>query len=336
MDEKMMDMESIELPLISVIIPVYKVEDYLADCVESVINQTYIRLEIILVDDGSPDNCPQMCEVFAQMDNRIKVYHKKNGGLSDARNYGIKVAQGEYLAFVDSDDYIMEQTIERLYNGILKHEADIEACKIYSLENGQLREYDRNGNNIKDSTPYISGMQYLQLYIGGEIENATWNKLYKRECFRDVRFRKGRNNEDFLMFYELCPKINKIGFVNYFGYVYRQREGSIVHNPNKFLYFDIIKNIEEIKKDIHTYHPSLVESIDKKEIEERIIFMKSVLTRKKFILLRREFSKNYKILWSKSWSYVKQLPINFHKPFYILRLFPFLYTLKSCLKKDTL
>ena len=120
--------------LISIIIPIYKVEEYLDECISSVINQTYTKLEIILVDDGSPDSCPKMCDDWAKKDSRIRVIHKTNGGLSDARNAGIEVATGEYIAFVDSDDYIKPDMIAKLYAALCKEEADISACGILSCE----------------------------------------------------------------------------------------------------------------------------------------------------------------------------------------------------------
>ena len=119
-----------ENPLISVIVPIYNVEEYLNRCVESIVNQTYQKLEIILVDDGSPDNCPRMCDDWAKKDSRIKVIHKENGGLSDARNAGMKITTGEYISFIDSDDYIETCMIEILYEAIKKYDCDIASCRV--------------------------------------------------------------------------------------------------------------------------------------------------------------------------------------------------------------
>lgn len=315
--------------LISVIVPVYKVEEYLDECVKSIISQSYSNLEIILVDDGSPDKCPELCDLWATKDNRIKVVHKCNGGLSSARNAGLDIACGDYISFVDSDDYIAPDMIANLYNCIIEHKTDISACKIYSVTNNNILEYDKKGNEIKDKTKVISAFDYLKLYIGGKIENASWNKLYRRDCFEKIRFREGRNNEDFLMFYELCKIISSISFVDYFGYYYRQREGSIVHDKKKYLYFDIIDNIEEIKEDIKKNLPQLIEDIEKKEIQERIIFLKKVLKNHDVIRFRKEFVKNERILQSLPLSFRYKLPVNFHRPFLILRFFPFIYLFKS-------
>ena len=126
-------------PLISVIVPIYKVEEYLDRCVESLINQTYKNLEIILVDDGSPDNCPQMCEAWAQKDSRIKVVHKENGGLSDARNAGFEVATGDIISFIDSDDWIEPEMFETMLSQMEKDDSDIVSCGVnWVEENGSV------------------------------------------------------------------------------------------------------------------------------------------------------------------------------------------------------
>ena len=111
--------------LISVVVPIYNVENYIKKCVDSILSQTYKNLEIILVDDGSPDNCPQICDEYAQKDNRIKVIHKENGGLSDARNAGIDISKGKFITFIDSDDYIEKDYVEVLYNSIKENASDM-------------------------------------------------------------------------------------------------------------------------------------------------------------------------------------------------------------------
>lgn len=314
--------------LVSVIVPVYNVEKYLGRCLESIMAQSYNNIEIIVVNDGSLDNSPNICQLYAKLDSRIKVFHKRNGGLSDARNYGINVANGDFLMFVDSDDYIANEMVEKLYNSINATDSDIVGCKIKAVSDNIVTEYDCKGNFYKNTTPVMSGVDYLKLFVAGKIENATWNKIYKKSCFDNVKFRVGRNNEDFLLFYELCPMVKKITFIDYFGYYYCQREGSIVHNTNNFLYFDIIKNIEEVKNDIFKNKPYLVKSIEIKELEERIIFMKQVLVRHKFLTYFSEFLKNYMKLWKYS-KVAKELPPNYRRPYYLLRYIPLLYSLKS-------
>ena len=178
------------MALISVIIPVYKVEEYLENCIQSVIKQTVSDLEIILVDDGSPDQCPEICDLWADKDSRIKVIHKENGGLSDARNAGLDIAQGEYLSFVDSDDWIAPDMYEIMLEALKREQADICACGImgcYPSRNVPMPVCPAAG----DSKRFFS-----MLYSDALYPVAACNKLYKRECWSKLRFPKGRICED--------------------------------------------------------------------------------------------------------------------------------------------
>lgn len=181
-------------PLISVIIPVYKVEKYLDRCVQSVLAQTYENIEILLVDDGSPDNCPVMCEEYAKKYSKIKVFHQKNKGLSGARNTGIDHARGEYLAFLDSDDIYSPYFIECLYSALKAHGADISQCRWEYMHGNILKEpYDSNAGQ-----QCFTGREMLaNLYIQtGAYFVVAWNKLYKRELFANIRYPEGRIHED--------------------------------------------------------------------------------------------------------------------------------------------
>ena len=154
--------------LISIIIPVYKVEKYIYKCIDSVLNQTYKNLEIILVDDGSPDKCPEICEEYAKKDNRIKIIHKKNGGLSDARNAGLKVATGKYIGFVDSDDYIEKDMYQVLYNNIIKTNSDISIVNLKEVKENEIIE-----NNVKDeqNTIEYTKLEGLKKLIENKIKS---------------------------------------------------------------------------------------------------------------------------------------------------------------------
>ena len=134
--------------LISVIIPVYKVEKYIERCITSVKKQSYFNIEIILVDDGSPDNCGIICDKYAETDSRIKVIHKKNGGLSDARNAGLDIATGQYICFIDSDDYIEKDTLKDMYNNIVMTRADITICNYYTVDSEGNKQWE--SENIPD------------------------------------------------------------------------------------------------------------------------------------------------------------------------------------------
>ena len=216
-------MESNEL--ISVIVPIYNVELYLEKCIVSIINQTYKNLEIILVNDGSPDNCPQICEEYAKKDSRIKVIHKKNGGLSDARNYGIDIANGKYLCFIDSDDYIADQMIEKLYQNLKKNKSDISICNFYeTYSNDYLKFYPFPEKKLK-----ISGnAKFYNIYNKYFLSTiAAWGKLYKKEIFNNIKYPLGKIHEDEAIITEVLKNAKVISYFDEPLYYYVQREKSI-------------------------------------------------------------------------------------------------------------
>lgn len=172
--------------LISVIIPVYKVEKYLDECIQSVINQTYKNLEIILVDDGSPDNCGKICDEYAKKDNRIKVIHKENGGLSSARNAGLDIARGEYISFIDSDDYVSKDFIKNM--SIQMANADLIICGMKNVYKEDEKCDEKENVVIKNETlTFIEANQKL-IKPKNEIYVTACNKLYRRELFDNLRF----------------------------------------------------------------------------------------------------------------------------------------------------
>lgn len=211
--------------VLSVIIPVYKVELYLDDCVKSVVNQTYTQLEIILVDDGSPDNCPAMCDNWALKDNRIKVIHKVNGGLSDARNAGLKIATGEYVAFLDSDDWINESYYEVLINALINNHCDIVSGGyevVFSRESKKIIS-DSGKTIVLDKNEAMS-----KLIDESLLKHVVWNKIYKRSLINDVLFEVGKCHEDVFWTYQVIGKAQRIAVVDYKGLFYFQREDSIM------------------------------------------------------------------------------------------------------------
>ena len=211
--------------LISVIVPVYKVEPYLDRCVQSVVDQTYKNIEIILVDDGSPDNCPAMCESWARRDSRIKVVHKTNGGLSDARNAGTSVASGEYISFVDSDDWIHHQFLELLLSALANTGAELAACDI--KKTALLKEID----SPEQKPPlciYTSEEAMNYLAHGERIRAVAWNKLYKKELLQNETFPVGKLHEDEFFTYRIIDKCSKLVYVDLPLYYYYQRSGSLM------------------------------------------------------------------------------------------------------------
>jgi len=218
--------------LISVIVPVFKVEKYLNECVQSLIDQTYSDLEIILVDDGSPDDCPLMCDSWAQKDSRIRVIHKTNGGLSSARNKGLEAATGDYISFVDSDDYFDKRMYEKLYEGITRSPSiGISAIKFYKLEDDKVSIYNPNWDTKKDVL--IKAEEFGILAMKQVICHAATNKLYRRDLLANVRFREGRLNEDTLFAFDLSKEVVKMNVdmwdLDFYAYYYRMRQDSICH-----------------------------------------------------------------------------------------------------------
>lgn len=214
--------------LVSVIIPIYKVEQYLERCVDSIKNQTYANLEIILVDDGSPDSCGKMCDAFALTDQRIKVVHKQNGGLSDARNAGIKCAQGAYYLFVDSDDYIAQDMIEILVKDLEEADADIAMCTYDLFDENDVHTqmpFDQAGPIVTMSG--AEAAKRLLFYHEPQMVVA-WNKLAKRELWENRIFPVGKQHEDDFTSYSLLYESSKVTVRNEALYHYFQRRDSII------------------------------------------------------------------------------------------------------------
>lgn len=249
--------------MISIIIPIYKVEQYLDECVTSIINQTYKDLEIILVDDGSPDSCPQMCDEWAKKDARIKVVHKKNGGLSSARNAGLKVATGEYIGFVDSDDYVDGSMYEDLMQVMNQNEKTmVVSSPIIRNTDGVFTPYKVGTYDYKDGDT-MSFSEYMKLFLGMNMDATVWNKLYKRE-FIQTMFREGRNNEDYLFMYynvkNLYDTDKLLAVTDKAHYYYRDNAQSICHQAatsvNR-LFFDELYNMVEISEDLGKWNPTM-------------------------------------------------------------------------------
>lgn len=217
-----------EEDLISIIVPVYNVEDYLDRCMCSILNQTYQKLEIILVDDGSTDASPVKCDEYARKDSRVKVIHKTNGGLSDARNAGLALASGAYIGYVDSDDWIEPDMYARMYQACMECNAQLAVCRYFS-------EYrDRTESGGDGSVVPLSRDELLKIYISGHdqyiIYNSVWSKLFKRELVEGMLFPKGRNSEDIMYTTRAFCKVQQAVYLDRCLYHYvLDREGSIMN-----------------------------------------------------------------------------------------------------------
>lgn len=193
--------------LITVIIPVYNVEDYLDKCLKTVVAQSYKNLEIILVNDGSTDLSGSICEEWKKKDSRIKVIHKQNGGASDARNYAIEIAKGDYVGFIDADDYIELDMYENLHNEAVKYDADIISCGYYKEEQDNIRQLYTSFNDtvVLDAVGALRGT-----FLFNYVSEGNWTKLINKRVLREVRYKKGIHTEDLLFLAEIVDKSEKI------------------------------------------------------------------------------------------------------------------------------
>lgn len=244
-----------EQPLISVIVPIYNVEMYLIKCIESFLGQTHSNLEIILVDDGSPDGCPEICDKYALKDARIRVIHKKNGGLSDARNAGLEIATGDYIGFVDSDDWIAPDMYEYLLQGICGYNSDISYCGFINVHDTWV-DY----NNEKADMVYSSETALNELFID-RLKNYAWNKLYKAELWENIRFPVGRKFEDILTNYKLFERAKRISILKEPKYYYLNRSDSIMNEKGfmnrRSVYSAIIDRYNEVAPRMPQYRAPL-------------------------------------------------------------------------------
>ncbi len=213
-------------PLISLVVPIYNVKDYLKRCIVSLINQSYKKLEIILVDDGSTDGSSELCEVLAKGDKRIKVIHKINGGLSDARNTGIVNSTGEYISFIDSDDWLSKDSIKILFNNLRDNNTDISSGKMIRVFNDNINQFQtiEEKCQVFNKEEALENMMYLH-----EITNSACAKMYKREIFNKIRYPKGKLYEDLGTTYKVISECKKISVTNQIIYYYYQNSNSIMH-----------------------------------------------------------------------------------------------------------
>lgn len=261
--------------LVSIIIPVYQVEKYLEKCLESVINQTYKKIEVILIDDGSKDNSGKICDEYAQKDKRIIVIHKNNEGVSKARNVGIECAKGTYITFVDSDDFIHKDYIEKLYELCKHNNADLSICGTKNiLENEKVvkksRKYKKNLDK-EDGMKELLNEKYYTCVI--------WAKMYKKELFKNIRFNeKTKIAEDLEVLYKVLDKCKKIS-INTFEnlYYYRIRDDSATVNKYNSDWENEINISEEIIKFVEKKYPNVVNYAIKRYVRINVTCISKVL-----------------------------------------------------------
>lgn len=236
---------------ISVIVPIFNMEEYLERCLNSLVNQTYKNLEIILVNDGSTDKSLEICEKFKKNDSRIKIVNKENGGLSDARNFGLREVSGEYISFIDSDDFIELDMFEYIIEEMNKRNCDIGICGIYiDYENGKNIIKKNDKMEILSSTEGI-----IKLNSFSSFDMAVWNKIYRKEVIDNIYFPKGKNSEDYFVMVKYFHKAKKIIVLPEAKYHYFQRNNSI--SRGKKLNYDFIEGSIAQKEYIYKYLPNL-------------------------------------------------------------------------------
>lgn len=242
--------------LVSIIVPVYNVEQYLDKCIESIVTQSYINLEIILVDDGSKDKSGEICDIWAKKDRRIKVIHKKNGGLSDARNKGLDIVTGDIISFVDSDDYVSEYFYEKLINIMEQTNSDIVECEFKKFNENEIVDYTN-----KDTIEFISFNTedaIKNLILNCRLSTTVWNKIYKTNVIKRLKFRVGKTNEDDFYTYLAFNNAKKITKVQDELYYYLQRPESIMGKVYKLNRLDEIEAKYERLKYIERNYKNLV------------------------------------------------------------------------------
>ena len=242
--------------LVTIIIPVYNISEYVERCIESIITQSYVNLEIILVDDGSTDDSGQKCDKYARLDERVIVYHKKNGGLSDARNYGIERSHGSYIMFIDGDDWVESTIVEELYAVHQKANVDFVQCQfMYAYENGNKQQI----NMIQPELSYFSRNEAIKSFVESGslgISVAAWAKLYRSEVFKQIRYPKGKVHEDvFTMCDIVFSNISKVAVLGKPLYNYFQREGSISKSVNYKRLKDQLDCQVYVKEHVDKYAP---------------------------------------------------------------------------------
>ena len=285
-------------PLISIIVPCYNVEKYLQKCVDSILNQTYRNLEVILVDDGSTDSTPQMCDEYQKRDERVKVIHKVNGGLADARNVAIDCFKGEYVTFIDSDDYVALDLVETLFGLIVQNNADMSVMWANMFYEGTEPIEDKKEHAIR---VFNSEESLIDMFYQRSFDTSAWGKLYHKVVFQDgIRYPKGWIYEDLPTTYRLMQKAKRVVFTDKKSYYYLLRNNSIEGAPfNSKKYESCIMIVDQLEKDYPQMSPAVQKALDcrivsflfhillavpEKEKEMKATLLKGIKSRRRKVL----------------------------------------------------
>lgn len=252
--------------IVSIVVPVYGVELYLRECLDSLLNQTYENIEVILVDDESPDKCPRICDEYAKKDNRVKVIHQKNGGAGNARNTGLAHIHGEYVCFVDSDDYVAENYIESLITGLNQEDADIAVSGFYTMYVDEMIASSR----VETKVSY-SNTEYLRYFLQDWSCSLIWNKIFKADLLEDIRFVEGRKIDDEFFTYQTVIKAKKIVYVDECLYYYRMRMSGVMSQSTSSV------NAERVFKDQHDYYVERYEKVINQFPDLKPLYLENLL-----------------------------------------------------------
>ncbi|MBD1378852.1 glycosyltransferase [Metabacillus arenae] len=273
-------------PKISIIVPVYKVEPFIHKCITSILTQTLTEFELILVDDGSPDNCGKICDKYAQKDKRVKVIHKENGGQSDARNAGLDVAIGDYIGFVDSDDWIEPDMFELLYNMCIENECDIASCSSAIHYSNKTVFNGRHQLIIHDKKQAMKAMLEGKLY-----DEVVWTKIFKKNLLKDIRFKTGIIYEDTAFTYRVIHESNRVCCIGAPKYHYIKREDSTMDRAIKNVRIDSVLVYDEMYRFIDNNYPELRNLVTLKLANSAMNVLNIIAGKKKWHEYKEEYYK---------------------------------------------
>lgn len=262
-----------EAPLVSIIVPVYNVEKYVERCLYSITNQTYRNLEVIIVDDGSPDRSGDICDAVAQNDDRLTVYHKSNGGLSDARNYGIAHANGDFITCIDSDDHVDADYIEYLVYLQKKYSAKMSICQHrVKYDNGSVKDKGKSGDELLNTYDCMEKLLYHE-----EVDTSAWAKLYHRSLFDKVKYPTGKIFEDIGTTYALILQCDwiAVGFESKYNYIFH--ENSIVNGKFSPAKFDMVEMTDRMAVEVLNRYEGLKEAITRRRVYARLSTINQML-----------------------------------------------------------
>lgn len=279
----------VKMKTISVVIPVYNVEKYLSECLDSVINQTYKNLQIILVDDGSTDSSGKICDEYAEKDDRITVVHQSNAGAGAAKNTGLELIDGDYFSIIDSDDYIELDMYEKMVNSLEKYNSDIAQCLFRNVfvNDSFDRKYKIKGNYPKVLTP----KNFLKEYLYDWKYAIFWNKLFKKSLLQNIKFPVGRKIDDEFFTYKLVCNAKKVVNIDNILYNYRMRKTSVMNENNSDrLIYDRIDCFIERYNYVSNVFPSLKKKYNLKLYDDLLHFEDSAKDNSKILSLLNDFS----------------------------------------------